>query len=152
MLLGDWARAQKARRHKRPEASSLHRPSQLAPHCFSNPHLWPELLAGSALPWGTYKPVSHPCPWAGTRPPCTDSAPGRGGSLFILAATWGRQPKVGAGINNFLQEALRGVLRAGAHTALESELEWFKYLPMVRTRYLTTDPAASISKMWKLKS
>lgn len=140
-MLGDPARAQKARKHKRPEAFTFFNTDQASrlPHCFSNPHLWPELLAS---PMGHLQ-ASLPSlgPWAGTRPPCTDSAPGGGGSLFILAATWGGQPRAGAGMKRLPPRGPGGVLRAGAHTALESELgvvlnicQWFVLVTSPQTQ------------------
>ena len=150
-MLGDWARAQKARKHKRPEAftfSNIDQASQL-PHCFSNPHLscW-------QAPWGTYKPVSHP--WV----------PGlaRGHPALTLLQVGGKPVALGS----YVGRTARG---RGRDETTSSKRPWgspegwsphcsgvrtwsgFKYLPMVRICYLTTDPAANISKMWgKLKS
>lgn len=151
-MLGDQARAEMARKHKEPDAftfSSTDQASRL-PHFFSNPRLWPELLASPMGHLQTSLPSLGP--WTGTRPPCTDSVPGWGGSLFISAATWGVR---GRGRDKATSSKRPPGSPEGWSPHFSGVRTWsgFKYLPMVHTHYLTMDPVASISTRWgKLKS
>lgn len=142
-MLGDWARAQKARRHKRPEAFTFHT-DQASWLPIASPIPTCGLSCWQA-PWGTYRASLPSLVLAGSQPPCTDSAPGR----EEACSSWQPHGRTASSrIKQLPPRGPEGVLRAGAHTALESELgvvlnicQWFDW-------HLTTDPAASISKMW----